>query len=79
MFKYPTSWIFSFICSNGFTAAKIESRFSIPVDLEGERHLEETRYLYNYGRPPKSKRRKRKSHALQLIYHYIMFYESLKA
>ncbi|CAL5196900.1 unnamed protein product [Lathyrus oleraceus] len=41
-----------------FLQAKIESRFSTPVDLEGERHLEETRYLYNYGRPPKSKRRK---------------------
>lgn len=41
-----------------------------------ERNLQESSFLFDIGRPPKSKRRKRKSHALQLLYHYIMFYES---
>ncbi|XP_058747513.1 probable hexosyltransferase MUCI70 [Vicia villosa] len=41
-----------------FLQAKIESRFSTPLDLEGERYLEENSLSQNYGRPPKSKRRK---------------------
>jgi hypothetical protein len=75
--KNPTRWIFTCISSIGFVTAKLESRFSVPQqDLRGERSLQENSSLYNVESPPKTKRRKRKSHALQLIYHYIMFYES---
>lgn len=41
-----------------FVQAKIESRFSTPRDLPGERNLQEDSFLENLEKPPKSKRRK---------------------
>lgn len=67
--KIPTCWIFTCVSFIGVVTAKIESEFSMPQqDLPGERNLQDNSFLINVGKPPKSKRQKRKCHSLQLIY-----------
>lgn len=60
--------------SHGFVTAKMESRFSIPHDLQEERNLQENNLVSDVEKPPKSKRRKRKSRCLapHLSLHYVL-------